>query len=120
MKMITNVPAFAAVVLALSGDAMMSEAYSNVSCSIRANRNDAGTRLEAVINASGPASGTYVFTVKSGSSAPKSQRGDFDIKSAGPSQVRKEAINLAPGEPYAASLDVKWPGGASSCSASGS
>lgn len=108
------------LMMVLWSDAAMGETHANVSCQIRANRNDAGTRLEAVINASGPVSGTYVFTVKSGSSAPKSQRGDFDIKSAGPSQVRKEAIDLAPGEPYAASLDVKWPGGASSCSASGS
>jgi hypothetical protein len=106
--------------IALWGDAMMSKAYSNVSCQIRANRTDAGTRLEAVINASGPVSGTYVFTVKSGSSVPKSQRGDFEITSTGPSEVRKEWLDLAPGEPYAASLDVKWPGGASSCSASGS
>jgi len=99
---------------------MTSQTFASVSCDIRADRNDAGTRLEAVINASGPVAGTYVFTVKSGSSAPKTQRGEFDIKSAGPSQVKKEAIDLAAGKPYAATLDVKWPGGASSCSAGGS
>jgi hypothetical protein len=109
-----------AVIIALGCDAMMSKAYSNVSCQIRADRNDAGTRLEAVINASGPVSGTYVFTVRSGSSGPRSQQGNFEIKSAGPTEIRKETIDVAAGEPYAASLDVKWPGGMSSCSASGS
>jgi hypothetical protein len=108
------------LVLASTFAAMSNTTYAGVSCDIRAHRSEAGTRLEAVITATGPISGTYVFTVKSGTSGPKSQRGNFEIKSTGPAEIRKERIELAPGEPYAASLDVKWPGGASSCSASGS
>jgi hypothetical protein len=113
--------AFAAAVLAVAGDAMMSKAYSGVGCEIRTSRHNEGTRLEAVISATGPVAGSYVLTVShSGSSTPKLESGDFEITGQGRSEVKKAGIDLPPGESYSASLDVKWPGGSSLCSASGS
>jgi hypothetical protein len=95
------------------------EAAVKVGCEIRATRSDAGTRLDAIISASGKVSGTYSFRVEPrGSGKPMSEEGRFDIESPTPSEVKKVALDLLPGAGYDASLKIRWPNGSSSCSAS--
>jgi hypothetical protein len=97
----------------------MTQAAAKVGCEIRATRNDAAGKLDAVISATGPVSGSFVFKVqKRAGGAVTSQSGDFKIDTASPSEVKKASIDLEPGQAYDASLTIKWPGGSSSCSAS--
>ena len=93
-----------------------------VGCEIRASKSDAGTRLDAVISASGPVSGRYAFRVEpqSGGEPLISEEADFSIDSPSPSEVKKAGIDLPPGEGYSASLSIEWPNGSSSCSAAAS
>jgi hypothetical protein len=99
----------------------MNKASAAVACQIQSIGTGEGMRLEAVITAAGPVKGTYSFTLRRSKSAvPEVQSGDFEIASAGQSEVKKASAELAPNESYSASLDVRWPGGASSCSAAGS
>jgi hypothetical protein len=92
---------------------------SRVSCEIRTTHNAEGGKLDAVILATGPVTGTYTFTVhKRGGNDPISQSGDFKVESAAPAEIKKASIALAAGEAYDASLQVKWPNGSSSCSSS--
>jgi hypothetical protein len=89
-----------------------------VGCEIRATRDNATTRLDAIISASGAISGTFMFTVKKqGGDEVKSETGEFTTKSSQPSEVKKASITLPKGEGYEASLMVEWPNGSSSCSA---
>lgn len=93
---------------------------ARVSCEIRTQRNDAGARLDAVIRATGTVSGTFEFKVRNRANGETtSQSGDFAIDSASPTEIKKASLALARGEAYDATLAVKWPNGASSCSASG-
>jgi curli production assembly/transport CsgH protein len=104
-----------------SGDALMNRVQAGVGCEIRAHRTDTGSRLEAVISADGPVTGTYRFKVKrSGSASPTIDSGDFEIKNAGSAIVKKSSIDLPAGESFDATLEVDWPNGSSACSASGS
>jgi len=97
---------------------MSAKASVQLGCEIRATRNDAGTRLDAVITGSGPVSGTYAFTVrKRAGDEVTSETGNFEIKSSTPSEIKKAGINLEPGDGYEASLMIEWPNGSSSCSA---
>ena len=95
---------------------------AQVGCEIRASRSDAGTRLDAVISATGPVSGRYAFRVEpqSGGEPLISEEADFTIEAASPSEVKKAGIDLPPGEGYSASLSIEWPNGSSSCSAAAS
>ena len=89
-----------------------------VGCEIRATRKEAGTRLDALISASGPVSGTYSFSVdRRGGDKVISEAGDFTIESATPSEVKKAGVDLPPGDGYDALLTIEWPNGSSSCSA---
>jgi hypothetical protein len=90
-----------------------------VGCEIRATRNQDGTRLAAIISASGPVSGTYSFRVdRRGAGAPIAEQGVFEIEEAAPSEVKKVELSLPAGKGYDASLTIQWPNGSSSCSAS--
>jgi len=97
----------------------MTYAAAKVGCEIRATRNDAAGKLDAVISATGPVSGSFVFNVrKRAGGVVASKSGDFKIDSASPSEVNKASVDLEPGQAYDASLAIKWQGGSSSCSAS--
>ena len=92
---------------------------NRVSCEIRAAQNDGGGKLDAVITASGPVSGTFQFTVRKRSGGNViSRSGDFEVASASPTEVKKASVDLDPNEAYDASLEIKWPNGSSSCSSS--
>jgi hypothetical protein len=94
-------------------------AAARVSCEIRATRNATGAKLDGVIKASGPVSGSFHFTVrKRGGEEVVSQSGDFTVEDASPTEIKKASIDLDPSEAYQASLKVKWPNGSSSCSGS--
>lgn len=105
-------------------DAMpdMLKASVNVGCEIRASRSDSGTRLDAVITASGAVSGNYSFRVEpaAGGAPVIDEQSDFAIDGTGPSEVRKAGVDLPAGEGYRASLSIEWPNGTSSCSAAAS
>ena len=80
---------------------------SRVSCEIRATHDDKGGKLDAVIMATGPVAGTYIFTVRKRSgNAPVSQSGDFKVEGASPAEIKKASIALESGEAYDASLQV--------------
>lgn len=98
----------------------MAQNAVQVGCNIRTSKSETGTRLEAVIRASGPVSGTYRFKVDpEGGGAPLvSEEASFAIESAGSSEVKNSGMNLPSGSGYRASLTVEWPNGMSSCSAS--
>jgi curli production assembly/transport CsgH protein len=105
----------------VAGDALINEVHAGVGCEIRAYGTDTGSRLEAVISADGPVTGTYRFTVERSSSAsPTVDSGAFEIKKVGPSKIKQSSMDLPAGEAFNASLEVNWPGGSSACSASGS
>jgi hypothetical protein len=93
-----------------------------VGCEIRASKNDAGTRLDAVISATGAIAGTYAFRVEpsSGGAPLIDEEAEFQIDSTTPSEVKKAGVDLPPGQGYSASLSINWPGGMSSCSTSAS
>jgi hypothetical protein len=92
---------------------------AGVKCEIRTVRDDRGGKVEAIIRATGAVAGTYVFDIRKRSSGETtSQSGDFEIDSISPTEIKKASIELEPGQAYDASLKVKWPNGASSCSAS--
>jgi hypothetical protein len=93
-----------------------------VGCEIRASRNDAGTRLDAVISATGAVAGKYSFRVdpRGGGEPLISETSEFAIDSATPTEVKKAGVDLPAGEGYDASLSIEWPDGMSSCSASAS
>jgi hypothetical protein len=104
----------------IGASTMMSKAAGGVGCKIRSQGTGEGSKLEAIISGSGPVKGTYEFTVqRSGKSEPEQDAGEFEIPSAERTEVKKKMITLAAGESYQAQLDIQWPGGASSCSASG-
>ena len=100
----------------------MTKISVQVGCEIRATKNAQGTRLDAVISASGAVAGTYAFKVEpSGGGAPLiDEQADFAIDSATASEVKKAGLDLPAGEGYEASLSIEWPNGASSCGASAS
>ena len=103
----------------VAGDALMSEVQAGVGCEIHAYTTDTGSKLEAVISADGPVTGTYRFTVERSSSAsPTVDSGAFEIKTASPSKIKQSSMDLPAGEAFNASLEVNWPGGSSACSAS--
>lgn len=93
-----------------------------VGCEIRASRSDSGTRLDAVISASGPVQGSYDFRVEParGGDALISEQSEFVIDGPGSSEVKKAGIDLPAGQGYRASLSIDWPNGTSSCSAAAS
>jgi hypothetical protein len=79
-------------------------ATARVSCEIRATRSDTAAKLDGVITASGPVSGTFVFTVrKRAGSEVVSQSGDFNVEDSSPTEVKKASIDLDPNEAYQAS-----------------
>jgi hypothetical protein len=97
---------------------MSAKASVQLGCEIRATRNDARTRLDAVITGSGPVSGTYSFKVrKRAGDEVTSETGNFEIKSSTPSEIKKAGIDLEHGDGYEALLTIDWPNGSSSCSA---
>src|SRR5687768_4903801 len=109
------------VIMTLTGEAMFSESSASVRCEIRASSGSAGVTLDAMISASGPTAGTYFFRVeRNGKSGPTIDSGDFETTEGGPSEIKRASVALSPGESYRAELKVKWAGGSSSCSASGS
>src|SRR5215216_514828 len=92
---------------------------AQVGCEIRATNNPSGTRLDAVISASGAVKGTYSFEVNSRSGQKMtSKTGDFKIESTAPSEIKTAGLDLPPGQGFEASLTIKWQNGTSSCSAS--
>jgi hypothetical protein len=94
-------------------------AAARVSCEIRASRHDGAGKLDAIISAAGPISGTYVFTVRKRTGGEViSQSGDFKAEGSSPTEITKASVDLEPGAGYDASLEVKWPNGSSSCSSS--
>jgi hypothetical protein len=104
----------------LGGEGMLGTAWAQVGCEIRASGNGSGKTLEAIISSSGPVGGTYSFKIeRSGQSGVIVESGKFETQSATPSEIRGARIALSPSETYRAELEVKWPNGSSSCSASG-
>jgi hypothetical protein len=116
-------PSLALAVLAGDGGNMILTANVQVGCEIRAARSDAGTRLDAVISASGgPVVGSYRFRVEpmGGGDPLVAEEADFAIEGTAPSEVKKASIDLPAGQGYQASLSIEWPDGSSSCSAAAS
>jgi len=93
-----------------------------VGCEIRTTKNADGTRLDAVISATGAVAGTYAFKVepRGGGEPLIDERADFEIESDTPSEVKKAGLDLPAGEGYNASLSIEWPNGSSSCGTSAS
>jgi hypothetical protein len=109
------------VTFLIIGDALTHFAAAGVGCQIQAHGTDSGSHLEAIISADGPVAGTYKFSVsRSGSTSPTVLSGNFEIKSAGHSDIKREIVELGQGESFSASLEIHWPRGSSACSASGS
>lgn len=98
------------------------EASAQVGCEVRATRSDSGTRLDAIITATGPVAGRYSFRVEpaSGGEPAMAEESEFAIEEAGPFEVKKAGVDLPAGAGYRASLSIEWPNGASSCSAAAS
>src|SRR5687768_2139634 len=64
-------------------NAITPAAAQRVSCEIRATQTEAGGKLDAVIVASGPVSGTFQFTVRKRAGGDViSQSGDFEVENA--------------------------------------
>jgi hypothetical protein len=92
-------------------------AAARVSCEIRTSRSEGGGKLNAIIIAAGPVSGSFKFTVrKRGSGEIISQSGEFNVESASPKEIKKASVDLDAGAAYDASLELNWPNGSSSCS----
>jgi CsgH protein len=95
------------------------QAAPRVNCTIKAAHQNGTGKLDAVIMASGPIEGTFIFTVrKSSGGEPVTQSGDFKVDDEKPVEIKKASIDLEPGQAYDASLKVQWPNGSSSCSSS--
>lgn len=93
---------------------------SNASCKIRSSKTGSDVRLDALVTASGPITGTYTFKVMSsdGTTRHAFRKSDFSVDSPAKSQLFKTGVDLPAGPGYQASLEVEWPEGYSSCSTS--
>ncbi len=94
---------------------------SNARCKIVASSTATQTSLNAQILASGNISGVYVLEVTSPSDGTQLafRQSKFDVDGEDAIMVLDEEIKVSKGGGYDASLLVEWPGGSSSCSASG-
>ena len=93
---------------------------AKVRCAIHASKDDAGTRLDAVISGNGPVSGTFAFRVEphGGGTPLFDEHGNFEIESTAPSEVKRAGLDLPADQSYDASLSIVWPNGSASCKAS--
>lgn len=97
------------------------QASSEVECKIRTTTTASGVELEGVVASGTPISGTYEFDVRKAGSAGTSnsaQSGDFDMQS-GEEVIGQVGLGLEQGASYEAKLVVQWPGGETTCVASG-
>lgn len=100
---------------------VQAHASAEVECEIRTKTTADGVELEGVLASARPISGTYEFDVRKTGSAGTSnsaQSGDFDMQS-GEEVIGFVGLSLEQGASYEAKLVVEWPGGETSCVASG-
>ena len=96
-------------------------ASTEVECEIRTKTTANGVELEGVLASATPIAGTYEFDVRKAGSAGTSnsaQSGDFETQS-GEEVIGFVGLGLEQGASYEAKLVVKWPGGETTCLASG-
>jgi hypothetical protein len=114
-----------APVAAIYGGAPVSQvqaqASAEVECEIRTRTTSGGVELEGVVASETPISGSYEFDVRKAGTAGTSnsaQSGDFEMQS-GEEVIGHVGLSLEQGASYKAKLVVQWPGGETTCLASG-
>jgi hypothetical protein len=100
---------------------VQAHASAEVECEIRTKTTTGGVELEGVVASGTPISGTYEFDVRKSGSAGTSnsaQSGDFEMQT-GEEVIGYVGLSLERGASYKAKLVVQWPGGETTCLASG-
>ncbi len=87
-------------------------------CEIRAERQGNSVTLEGLVFAEAPLAGTYRLRVSQGGAAGSSQisqGGDFEAAPGEPESLG--TVSLSSSGAYSATLEVRWSGGITGCSA---